>query len=160
MRTPAGIAALWLLAACATEQHSQVGTAITTPVADLNLVHAPIPDVLAAAGAAPYQVPADSSCPSLAAAVSALDEVLGPDLDTPSSASNPGLVERGSSAVGQAAVGVVQRTAEGIVPFRSWVRKLSGAERYSRQVAAAIAAGTARRAFLKGLASGRGCNAG
>jgi hypothetical protein len=43
------------------------------------------------------------------------------------------------------------------VPFRGWVRKLSGAERYSRQVAAAIAAGAARRAFLKGLAQGKGC---
>jgi hypothetical protein len=37
------------------------------------------------------------------------------------------------------------------------VRKLSGAERYSKQVAAAIAAGTVRRAFLKGMAQASAC---
>jgi hypothetical protein len=39
------------------------------------------------------------------------------------------------------------------------VRKLSGAERYSREVAAAIAAGTIRRAFLKGMRQAAGCPA-
>jgi hypothetical protein len=37
------------------------------------------------------------------------------------------------------------------------VRKLSGAERHSKQVAASIAAGTARRAFLKGMATSQQC---
>jgi hypothetical protein len=41
--------------------------------------------------------------------------------------------------------------------FRGWVRKLSGAERYSKQVAAAIAAGSIRRAFLKGLGQAAAC---
>jgi hypothetical protein len=45
------------------------------------------------------------------------------------------------------------------VPFRGWVRKLSGAERYSKEVAAAIAAGTVRRAYLKGLGEAKGCAA-
>jgi hypothetical protein len=50
-------------------------------------------------------------------------------------------------AIGDGVVaGAVQKAAEGVVPFRGWVRKLAGAERYSRQVAAAIAAGTVRRA--------------
>ena len=37
--------------------------------------------------------------------------------------------------------------------------KLSGAERYSREVAAAIAAGTIRRAYLKGVGASTGCAA-
>jgi len=37
--------------------------------------------------------------------------------------------------------------------------KMSGAEHYSREVAAAIAAGTVRRAYLKGLGDARGCAA-
>lgn len=49
--------------------------------------------------------------------------------------------------------------AEGIVPFRGWVRKLSGAERYAKEVAAAITAGTIRRAYLKGLGQAAGCAA-
>ena len=58
-----------------------------------------------------------------------------------------------------AAVGALQRTAEGVIPFRGWIRKLSGAERHSRQVAAAITAGGVRRAFLKGVRASRSCGA-
>lgn len=144
---------LALLGACASSDQAKLGAAAATPLTDLNLVNAPIPDTLAQAQKAPYRVPDDSSCPALAADVRALDEVLGADLDTPPSDQNPGLIERGGSAV----AGAVQRAAEGAIPFRGWVRKLSGAERYSRQVSAAIAAGTVRRAFLKGMARARGC---
>jgi hypothetical protein len=83
--------------------------------------------------------------------------VLGPDLDAPVSEANKGLVERGIEGAGGAAAGALQRTAEGVVPFRGWVRKLTGAERYSKRVAAAIAAGTVRRGFLKGLAAAQKC---
>ena len=145
--------AVLALTACASNDTGKLTTAATTPLSDLHLVSAPIPDVLSAAQKAPYALPAEATCTKLAASVRALDEVLGPDLDAPATDANPGLVERGTGA----ALGAVQRSAEGLVPFRGWVRKLSGAERYSRQVAAAIAAGAARRAFLKGLAQGKGC---
>ena len=46
---------------------------------------------------------------------------------------------------------------DGVIPLRSWVRKLSGAERHSKAVAAAIAAGTMRRPYLKGWARAAGC---
>ena len=88
---------------------------------------------------------------SLTAEVRALDEVLGPDLDTPPSADDPGLLERGTTAVGGEAMGTVKGTAEDVVPLRHWVRKLSGAERYSKKLQAAIVAGTVRRSFLKGI---------
>jgi len=143
-----------LLAACASgDGSSKLSTAATTPLSDLNLVNAPIPEVLAAAQKAPYAVPADSGCPALAAAVRSLDEVLGPDLDAPATEANPSLIERG----GDAAASALQSAAAGVVPFRGWVRKLSGAERYSKQVAAAIAAGTVRRGFLKGIARAKQC---
>ena len=146
-----------VLVACTTQKQSGVVDAAATPLSDLNVVHAEIPAVLVEAQKEPYSVPSDQSCASLRATVRALDEALGPDLDAPASASNPGLIERGSSAAGTAAVGALRHTAEGVVPFRGWVRKLSGAERYSKQVAAAIAAGTVRRAFLKGLGVSKEC---
>lgn len=136
-----------------------VTQAVTSPLSDLNLVHAPIPPVLRTAAKSPYAVPAADGCDALVDEVKALDEVLGTDLDAPPSATNPGLVERGAKEVGNAAVGALKNTAEGLVPFRGWVRKLTGAERYSKEVAAAIAAGTVRRAYLKGLGEGRGCAA-
>ena len=86
-----------------------------------------------------------------------LDEVLGPDLDAPATAADPGLIERGTSLVAGEAVGALRGAAEGVVPYRKWVRKLSGAERYAKDVSAAIAAGTVRRAFLKGLGVARNC---
>ncbi len=145
------------LVACASPTQEKVGTAATTPLSDLNLVRAPIPPVLAAAQSAPYKLPPDTGCAAVLMAIQELDEVLGPDLDAPSTPSNPSLVERGGSAAEDAATGALQRTAEGVIPFRGWIRKLTGAERYSRQVAAAITAGAARRAFLKGLNAGHGC---
>ena len=144
--------ALCACAASETPQGNQpLADAATAPLSDLNLVRAEIPPVLQAARRAPYAVPSDGSCPAIGRDVEALDAVLGPDLDTPPTADNPGLIERGADAAGNAAVGAVRGAAEGVVPFRGWVRKLTGAERYSRNVTAAIAAGTVRRAFLKGL---------
>ena len=145
------------LASCATPEKSQVTDAATTPLSDLNLVRGTIPAVLVAAQKQPYFSPANQSCESLRTEVRGLDEVLGPDLDAPASPTNPSLIERGSKEVGNAAAGALKSAAEGIVPFRGWVRKLSGAERYSRDVAAAIAAGTVRRAYLKGLGNARSC---
>ena len=149
------------LTACASSSSSsnsnqdKVSTAATTPLSDLNVVRADIPDVLKAAAAAPYAPPADASCPGLAAGIRALDEVLGPDLDAPHTSGNPGLLDRGEDA----ATGALQRTAEGVIPFRGWVRKLSGAERYARHVSAAITAGGVRRGFLRGLAAAKACTA-
>lgn len=157
MRSPslALLAAALLLSACASSNQDKVANAATTPLSDLNVVRADIPEVLRAAAAAPYAQPADASCAGIAAAIKSLDEVLGPDLDAPATPGNPGLLDRGEDA----ATGALQRTAEGVIPFRGWVRKLSGAERYARHVSAAITAGGVRRGFLRGMASAKACPA-
>src|SRR5262245_56496852 len=93
-------------------------------------VRGEIPVVLAGAQKAPHVLPGDGSSAALAGEVHALDGVLGADLDTPARASNPGMIERGSSA----------------------------AERYSRDVQAAVTAG-AVRPFLKGVGLAKGCQA-
>lgn len=162
MKLPAPILLAVALAGCAASPDkgagsgatsSAVTSAATTPLADLNLVHGTIPAVLADAQKQPYRMPADGACVALAAEVRALDEALGPDLDAPAVPGNPGLLERSGDAAGS----LLKNAAEGVVPFRGWVRKLTGAERYSKDVAAAIAAGSVRRGFLKGLRSAKGC---
>jgi hypothetical protein len=120
-------------------------------------VNAPIPAVLLEAQRAPYAEPADGTCAGIEAQVIALDAVLGADLDTPQTPINRSLIDRGATAATQAATQQVRGAAESVVPFRGWVRYLSGAERYSREVVAAIAAGTARRSYLKGMGYVRGC---
>jgi hypothetical protein len=145
------------LAACSTSNQSPISAAATSPLSDVNLVRAKIPPVLAQARLQPYAVPEDQTCEALAADVRMLDEVLGPDVDARDPESDAGSVERGSAAVGDEAVGALQGVAEDFVPFRHWVRKLSGAEHYSKKVAAAIVAGTVRRGFLKGIMIARDC---
>jgi len=135
----------------------KVGEAVVAPLNDLNLVKAEIPPVLLQAAAAPYAVPADLSCQKLSGLIFDLDEYLGLDLDAPKSASSPSLLERGTEQAENAGVSVIRSTTQSISPFRGWVRKLSGAERYSRKVSAAITAGSVRRAFLKGLRVAQGC---
>ncbi len=153
------LAVALVLTACAATDTSRVTDAAVTPLNDLHLVHAPIPPVLSEAQQQPYRLAVDATCVTIGLEVRSLDAALGPDLDAPETPSNPSLIERGGNAAGDAAVGALRRTAEGVVPFRGWVRKLSGAERYSRKVAAAIAAGTVRRAFLKGVSTARACAA-
>lgn len=145
-----------LLAGCASTSNTQQSLqgAATTPLNDLNLVSVPIPEVLAEARKAPYTLVDPVSCNDLSAAVHALDAVLSPDLDAPPS-KDPNLAEQGEKL----ALGAIQNAAEGLIPYRGWVRKLTGAERHSKQVTAAIVAGSARRAFLKGVIRGRGCPA-
>lgn len=148
------------LAGCASPKGGNgVTDAAATPLSDLNLVRAEIPPVLAEALKGPYRAPSGGGCEALAAEVTQLEAVLGADLDVPPSATRPSLIERGGSAAGEAAVGALRSTAEGVIPFRGWVRKLTGAERYSREVAAAIAAGSVRRSYLKGVGQARGCAA-
>lgn len=157
MKTCLILAAALALTACASTQQQRVTDIAATPMHDLNLSSTAIPPVLAEAKKQPYVAPYEQSCEALQQQVGLLDEVLGPDLDAdPAAELSKG--EKAKNAAGNAAVGALQKTVEGAIPFRGWVRKLSGAERHSEEVAAAIAAGNARRAFLKGIAFNKACH--
>ena len=143
----------------AAKEGIQLQKAVEAPLADLNLVQEKIPVVLEAAVKAPYALPSERTCPALANEVRALDAALGADLDTPPTIGNPGLLARGTNMVGDAANDALRGAAESVIPFRGWVRKLDGAERHSKEVAAAIAAGSVRRAFLKGVGQTLNCEA-
>ena len=153
----------WLLAltlclsACSTSQPSRFSDAAATPLADFNVGQASIPRLLLDARKTPYGVPLDQSCAALMTEVQALDLLLGPDIDAPTTTEDFSTTERGVALVDESALSAFRGAVEGIVPYRGWVRKLSGAERYSKEVAAAVAAGSVRRAFLKGLRQAHGC---
>jgi hypothetical protein len=125
-----------------------VGDVVSGPFKDLNLMKKDIPPVLVALGGQPYLPPADGTCLGLAAEVLALDAALGPDLDA--------LAQAGQQSRNSAAKALTQ-ASHSLVPYRSWIRKLSGAERRAERLAAALLTGTARRAFLKGLGAAQGC---
>jgi hypothetical protein len=134
--------------------------AAEAPLRDLNVLRTKIPDVLLEALADPYARPPHvarqskaAQCAQLEALVQPLDDALGPDLDSPAK-ENDSLIYRGKDA----ALGAMAGAASDVIPFRSWVRKLSGAERHDRLVQNAISAGAVRRAYLKGLGEAHGCS--
>ena len=117
-----------------------------TPVTDLGLDKKDIPPVLVAAIDEPYTLKGLKTCSQYSAAVLALDEVLGDDVDLPS---------EGRDGVN---AGRVAKWAVGtFIPFRGLIREISGASAHDRAVLAAVRAGYARRSFLKGMGNAKGC---
>jgi hypothetical protein len=109
-----------------------------------------IPEVLVHAAANPYARPTRISCAVLLPEITALNDALGVDFDeTP--------VKEGGAR--STAFGLVSSTVADVIPLRGWIRKLSGAEKHDKRVQEAILAGTARRAYLKGLGQSKGCQA-
>ncbi|MFZ6747725.1 hypothetical protein [Undibacterium sp. Ren11W] len=136
---------------------TQVMGAVTSPLSDFNLMRTEISPELTAAMKGPYLLPSDKSCESIAAEVRGLDRIIGPDLDATMSSQVASLFDQGQSELSNAAVGALRSTVEGVIPFRSWVRRFSGADKHSKELSAALAAGIVRRAFLKGLGQASGC---
>ena len=126
--------------------------AVASPLRDVNLLQTKIPPVLLEAMADPYQRPHPASCAGITDALVPLNGALGADLDEPA-VDEDDVMSRGKGA----ALGAVAGFASDVIPFRGWVRKLSGAERHDSLVSAAITAGGVRRAYLKGLGESRGC---
>jgi hypothetical protein len=126
--------------------------AVAAPLRDLNVLRTKIPSVLLEAMADPYARPQDTRCPTLNRLVTPLNQALGADLDT-TPTDEDDVLERGR----EAGLGAVASVASGAIPFRGWIRTLSGAEQHDRLVTAAITAGAVRRAYLKGLGESKGC---
>jgi hypothetical protein len=124
-----------------------------SPLRDLNVLRTKIPVVLLQAMADPYQRPDAGRCADLLTRLTPLDDALGDDLDAPTQ-KQEGMMDKGRTT----ALTVASGAASDVLPFRGWIRKLSGAERHDRYVQAAITAGAVRRAYLKGLGEAKGCN--
>jgi hypothetical protein len=126
--------------------------AAKTPLRDLNVMPEKIPQVLRDAQADAYRPPRQMSCRAIAGEIQGLEDVLGDDFDAPP----PPPPTKEEKRTGTANV-VLKGAAASIVPFRGWVRQLTGAERHARAVHTAIAAGRVRRAYLKGLGQSIRC---
>jgi len=129
-----------------TEREPTATDVVATPVTDLGLRKGEIPAILQVAQADPYGLPLGARCPALAAEVRRLDAVLGEDIDIAQARS-------GKVSAGR----VAQSVVGSFIPFRGVIRELSGANEQQRKLQEAVYAGTARRAFLKGVGLQRGC---
>lgn len=134
-------------------ERSSLTYAVTSPLRDVNLMRSDIPDILEAAYADPYRRPTPASCSGIIDEVTQLNTALGDDLDADN--------VKPTSMRGRAkeeALSAIAGLASDVIPFRGWVRKLTGAERHDKMIQKSIAAGAVRRAYLKGLGEARGCN--
>lgn len=127
----------------------KAGTIVTQPARDVGVVRTKIPLVLEAAVEEPYGLKGIKTCRQLADAVKELNGVLGEDL-TVGREENENRVGRFAEAGGRTIV-------NSLIPFRGLVREVTGAGPAQRRLDAAIAAGFARRGFLRGVHLKRGC---
>lgn len=152
VRISASFAIVLLLAGCASSPPAKPDPGkTTTPILpepgrpEFGAGNIPEPLLLAVEDT--YRKPEPMDCATIAAQVTALDAVLGADVDTLKAADVPGHV------VAKALGGAIK----GLIPYSGVIRLLSGQRQRERKVAEAIAAGAIRRGYLKGMGEAAGC---
>jgi hypothetical protein len=113
----------------------------------LGLTPGSVPDILKKAKANTYAAPAAPACQSIPREIAALDAVLGPDMDAPAEK------QKASDQAGD----LVTDVAKSLIPHRSIIRFLTGADRRDKERTEAATAGWARRGYLKGMYVNLGC---
>ena len=139
----------------AKQTKSGINDAVLTPVSDLNLRRKKIPPLLKSLESA-YGPVTDNGCDSISELVTALDAVLGPDLNELQPTTR-GKGKKAGSTAAEVTLETVAGTAGSIIPLRGIVRRVTGASKHDQRVAAAYRRGSERRAFLKGMGTQLRC---
>lgn len=129
--------------------------AAATPLRDVGLLRPDVPDALKDLRYPYALTDPTGDCGTVAVAIDALDALLGDENYQPSA--QEGLGTRARAQAADYATSSVADAAADMLPYRGWVRRLSGANRAERKSAAAYAMGEQRRTFLRGYAAGLGC---
>ena len=132
-----------------------VASAAVSPLRDVGLIRPEIPPLLRTLDY-PYSTASlTGGCSAIASEIGQLDGVLGPESFQPGPDRN--IWDRGGDLAENEAIDAVQDTANDLIPFRSWVRRLSGASAAERAALRAFANGQQRRTFLRGYGASLGC---
>ena len=120
------------------------------PLTDLNIRREQIPKMLSEMES-PYQNTLQS-CAGILEEVQKLNTILGPDYDEYSEADEetPFSQEAGEEAA-EYTLDTVRGFTTDIIPFRSVVRRATGASKHEKKIRLAYEKGLQRRAFLKGI---------
>ena len=132
--------------------------AALAPLTDLNLRREGIPDALRDM-TTPYSRPF-SRCDLIGAEIMRLDDMLGADVDAaaPMSVEDEDTIsDWASDEFSDFALDTVRGATTDMIPFRSLVRRATGAKRHDKKVRRAFERGLQRRAFLKGYGMALGC---
>ncbi|PZU45529.1 MAG: hypothetical protein DI568_13635 [Sphingomonas sp.] len=120
------------------------------PMKDVGIMRENPPEVLKDAQRAPYSLAGIKNCRDFRRAVIELDNVLGPDVDA--------VDEKGDALPERLAEAGAKSIVNSLIPFRGIVREATGAAEADRKFRMMVAAGMARRGFLKGVARERQCS--
>lgn len=152
------VAALALVSACSTGRTADTRRGVTdaayTPLRDVNIIRPEIPLILRNLQY-PYSTATLADCTAVTREIGQLDAVLGPESYQPGP--NRNIWDRSGDFVEEQTIEVARDTAEDLIPFRSWVRRISGASRAEREALRAVANGQQRRTFLRGYGASLGC---
>lgn len=147
-----------LAASCSTGRTADtrrgVADAAYTPLRDVNLIRPEIPLILRNLQY-PYSTVTLTDCAAVNREIGQFDAVLGPESYQPGPSRN--VWDRSGDFVEDQAIDMARDTAEDLIPFRSWVRRISGASRAEREALRAVANGQQRRTFLRGYGASLGC---
>ncbi len=146
------------VASCSTGRTSDtrrgVSDAAYIPFRDVGLIRPEIPLLLRNLQY-PYATASLNDCSAVSREIAQLDGVLGPESYQPGP--NRNVWDRSGDFVEEQAIEAAQDTAADLIPFRSWVRRISGANRAEREALRAVANGQQRRTFLRGYGASLGC---
>ncbi|MEO1101925.1 MAG: hypothetical protein AAFW65_08770 [Pseudomonadota bacterium] len=96
------------------------------------------------------------TCQAVAEEIDALDDALG--REGPRAKSEKTISRRIADKAANTAVDVVEGEAENLIPFRSTIRKISGADAYEKRRRIAVSIGKQRRAYLRGAWAAMTCD--
>ncbi|MHA3793901.1 hypothetical protein [Sphingomonas sp. YL-JM2C] len=125
------------------------GRIASQPVRDVGVAKTDIPAPLQKAWDAPYGMAGIRTCRDISRAFHELTDVIGPDFKT-------GDVKKENKA-GKLAEAGGKTIVNSFIPFRGLVREVTGAAPAQRRLERAVAAGYARRGFLRGIHQTRKC---
>jgi hypothetical protein len=121
------------------------------PLKDLNIIKPEVDPYLEPLMKNPYTMTNLKTCKDLKAAIARLDSVLGPDIDSAAAQNQT------KQSPAEFALDTGASVAGSLIPLSGLIRKVSGADARQKYANAAVYAGGLRRAFVKGLAKGKGC---
>jgi len=146
------------LASCATGRTADTRRGVTnaayTPLRDINMIRPEVPLLLRHLEY-PYSTVNLTSCAAIIEEIHQYDAVLGPESYQPGP--NRNVWDRSGDFVQEQTIEAAQNTAQDLIPFRSWVRRLTGATEAEREALRAVANGQQRRTFLRGYGASLGC---
>jgi hypothetical protein len=126
-----------------------------SPFRDIGLVRPEVPRTLQGLKYPYSNANLTMGCDQVLYEIGQLDAILGAESFQPGA--ERGISAKGLDAVEDAVLNAARDAAGDIIPYRGWVRRISGAAKAEKEATKAIIQGQTRRAYLRGYGAALGC---